>query len=149
MDGRVIRSMQSVDLEAVLINERRSYTHPWNQGIFEDCLDSGHGCWVLEVEGCLIGHGIISVGAGEAHLLNVCIHPNHQGKGYGRLLVEHLISQAKDRAATSMFLEVRSSNQVAYQLYEKLGFNEVGVRQGYYPAYTGREDAFVLAIELI
>ena len=97
MDGRVIRSMQSVDLEAVLTNERRSYTHPWNQGIFEDCLDSGHGCWVLEVEGCLIGHGIISVGAEEAHLLNVCIHPDHQGKGYGRFLVEHLISQAKDR----------------------------------------------------
>ena len=149
MDGRMIRSMQSVDLEAVLTNERRSYTHPWNQGIFEDCLSSGHGCWVLEVEGCLIGHGIISVGAGEAHLLNVCIHPDHQGKGYGRFLVEHLISQAKGRAATSMFLEVRSSNQVAYQLYEKLGFNEVGVRQGYYPSYKGREDALVLAIELI
>ena len=63
--------------------------------------------------------------------------------------MEYLINQARSQAAINMFLEVRLSNQVAYQLYEKLGFNEIGVRHDYYPAYTGREDAIVLAIELI
>jgi len=48
-----------------------------------------------------------------------------------------------------MFLEVRPSNLVAYKLYEKLGFNEVGIRENYYPAFAGREDAVVLAKELL
>ena len=112
-------------------------------------MTNGNGCWVLEVSGCIVGHGILSVGAGEAHLLNICVNPDFQGKGYGRVLVEHLVSQARSQAAISMFLEVRVSNQIAYQLYEKLGFNEVGVRENYYPAFVGREDALVLAIELI
>ena len=140
--------MRDADIESVLLNERHSYTHPWNYGIFEDCI-ANNDCWVLEVEGLVIGHGIISLGAEEAHLLNVCVNPNFQGNGYGKLLVEHLINQARSRAANNMFLEVRLSNQVAYQLYEKLGFNEVGVRHDYYPAFNGREDAIVLAIELI
>ena len=141
--------MQGTDIDLVVKNERRSYTHPWSQSIFEDCMTNGNGCWVLGVSGHIIGHGILSFGAGEAHLLNVCVNPDYQGNGYGRELVEHLIKQARSRAATRMFLEVRLSNQIAYRLYEKLGFNEVGVREDYYPAFTGREDAVVLAIELI
>ena len=149
MVKQIIRTMQKTDIDTILANERHSYTHPWSQGMFEDCMMDGNSCWVLEVSGCIVGHGILSVGVGEAHLLNVCVNPYFQGNGYGRVLVEHLISQARSQAAISMFLEVRPSNQIAYQLYEKLGFNEVGVRQNYYPAFTGREDALVLAIELI
>ena len=48
-----------------------------------------------------------------------------------------------------VFLEVRTSNVTAYNLYESLGFNEIGVRPGYYPAYIGREDALVLAKEFL
>lgn len=149
MGQQTIRAMQLTDLESVLKNERRAYTHPWSEGIFKDCLSNGNDCWVLEFSSRIVGHGILSVGAGEAHLLNVCVHPECQGNGFGRTLVEHLITQARLKSATTMFLEVRPSNQIAYQLYEKLGFNEVGVRENYYPAYTGREDALVLAIELL
>ena len=149
MHQQTIRAMQEADIDAVLMNERCSYAHPWSQDIFDDCMTNGNDCWVLEVSGRIVGHGILSVGAGEAHLLNICVNPDFQGKGYGRVLVEHLVSQARSQAAISMFLEVRASNQVAYQLYEKLGFNEVGVRENYYPAFVGREDALVLAIELI
>ena len=149
MHNQVIRPMQVTDLDVVLTNERRSYSHPWSQGIFENCLANDSSCWVLEVQESVIGHGILSVGADEAHLLNVCVLPDYQGKGYGRVLVEYLIAQARKKAATIMFLEVRASNQTAYLLYEKLGFNEIGLRPDYYPAYSGREDALVLAIELI
>lgn len=144
-----IRTMQVADLDQVLKNERQGYTHPWSEGIFRDCLSNGNDCWVLEVTRRVIGHGILSVGAGEAHLLNVCVHPDCQGNGFGRKLVEHLIGHARARQAQTMFLEVRPSNVVAYKLYENLGFNEVGVRENYYPAFTGREDAVVLAIELL
>jgi [ribosomal protein S18]-alanine N-acetyltransferase len=144
-----IRKMQADDLPDVLKNERRGYTHPWSEGIFRDCMGDGSECWLILFGDQIIGHGILSVGAGEAHLLNACVHPGCQGKGFGRALVEHLLVRAKARAASTVFLEVRSSNQVAYQLYETLGFNEVGIRENYYPAFVGREDAIVLAKELL
>lgn len=144
-----IRRMQLSDMADVLRNERRSYTHPWNEGIFQDCLRSGHECWLLISTEIVVGHGILSVAAGESHLLNVCVHPGSRGHGLGRQMVEHLLDRARARRASTMFLEVRTSNVVAYQLYEKLGFNEIGIRENYYPAYVGREDALVLAKELL
>ena len=144
-----IREMQLADLSEVLRNERRGYTHPWSEGIFKDCLRNGHECWLLTYNDKTIGHGVLSVAAGESHLLNVCVHPECQGNGFGRKLVEHMVNRAKARQASSIFLEVRPSNMVACQLYEKLGFNEVGIRENYYPAFVGREDAIILAKELL
>ncbi len=144
-----IRRMQMEDLPHVLRNERRGYTHPWSEGIFKDCLTHGHECWLMSFTGKVVGHGIVSVAAGESHLLNVCVHPECQGHGFGRAMVEHLLRRARERNAKSMFLEVRPSNQAACQLYENLGFNEIGRRHDYYPAYVGREDALVLAKELL
>jgi len=142
-------SMQQSDLPNVVRNERLAYSHPWTEGIFADCLNAGYECWLFVFEGMNIGHGIMSVAAGESHLLNVCIHPQYQGNGFGRILVEHMIHRARACRAGCMFLEVRPSNIVAYKLYEDLGFNEVGVRKDYYPAFAGREDALVLAREFL
>ena len=144
-----VRRMQATDLPAVLQNERLGYTHPWSEGIFKDCLTSGGECWLLELGGHIVGHGVLSVAAGESHLLNVCVQPDCQGKGFGRMLVEHLLARATEEEATVMFLEVRASNVPTHRLYEKLGFNEVGVRKDYYPAHGGREDALILAKELL
>ena len=105
--------------------------------------------WWLQHVKKIVGHGVLSVAAGEAHLLNVCVHPDCQGNGFGRNIVEYLITRARQGEATTMFLEVRPSNRVACNLYENLGFNEVGIRENYYPAYVGREDALVLAKELL
>jgi len=136
------------DLRGVIENEKLSYSHPWSEGIFADCVKSGNECWVFVVGSQNIGHGILSVGAGEAHLLNVCINPEHQGQGYGRALVLHMLSRARELRSASIFLEVRPSNLVAYKLYESLGFSEIGIREGYYPATGGREDAIVFARNL-
>ncbi len=144
-----ISRMQMEDLPEVLRNERRAYTHPWTEGIFKDCLCHGNECWLLKYSARTIGHGIVSVAAGESHLLNICVHPECQGNGFGRVMVQHLLDRAKERQASTMFLEVRISNTVAHDLYEKMGFNEVGRRENYYPAYVGREDAIVLAKELL
>ena len=147
--GDELRHMHIRDLPEVLVNERRAYTHPWSEGIFTDCLNNGHECWVLVSQQRIVGHGVLSVAAGESHLLNVCVHPDCQGNGFGRQVVEHLLARARAREARSVFLEVRPSNAVACQLYENLGFNEIGIRENYYPAYVGREDALVLAKELL
>ncbi len=143
-----VRRMQLTDLPDVLRNERRGYTHPWTEGIFRDCLRNGQECWLLMCSDQNVGHGILSVAAGESHLLNVCVHPDFQGHGFGRILVEHLLERARTREASTIFLEVRPSNVAACELYDKLGFNEVGIRENYYPSNVGREDALVLAKEL-
>lgn len=148
VDYRLTR-MHFDDLPEVMANERLGYTHPWTEGTFIDCLNAQYDCWLFLLGGQIIGHGILSAAAGESHLLNVCINPEHQGNGFGRLLVEHMIGRARAARAERIFLEVRPSNHVAYRLYEQLGFNEIGVRKDYYPAFSGREDALVLAKELL
>ncbi len=63
-------------------------------------------------------------------------------------LLEHLMREAAGHQARECFLEVRASNQAAYRLYERYGFNEIGRRRDYYPAVGGREDALVMACTL-
>ncbi|MFT5209305.1 MAG: ribosomal-protein-alanine N-acetyltransferase [Flavobacterium sp.] len=142
------RKMQIEDLSSVMENEISAYSHPWPKGIFADCIDSGHECWTVILSDVLIGHSILSVAAGESHLQNVCIVPSHQGRGYGRKLVEYMLSMAISRGADRIFLEVRTSNLTAYKLYESLGFNELGIRDGYYPGDSGREDGIMFGKEL-
>lgn len=144
----VLRDMQLADLRQVMSVERAAYEFPWTEGIFRDCLRVGYVCRVLEQSECNIGHGIMSIGAGECHLLNICVHPVYQRRGFGRALVLHLLEIARLRQVRMALLEVRRSNVSAYRLYSDLGFNEIGMRRHYYPAHRGREDAIVLALEL-
>jgi len=143
-----IRLMFDGDLDAVLANEFTGYDFPWTRGVFADCLKVGNQCWVVEKDGEVVGHAIVTVGAGEAHLLNVCIRASEQGGGLGRALVLHALEKAHDAGADALFLEVRPSNHVAARLYESLGFSEVGLRKDYYPAHIGHEDARVLVLDL-
>jgi ribosomal-protein-alanine N-acetyltransferase len=144
-----LRAMRPEDIDAVGAIEVAAYEFPWTQGIFRDCLRARYDCHVLCRAGATIGYGVISAGAGEAHLLNVCVAPAEQGHGHGRYLVEHMIEAARRHRAGRLFLEVRPSNAAAIALYQKLGFNEIALRANYYPARHGREDAIVMAMELL
>ena len=136
------------DLGAVIAIEQRAYPSPWSEGIFRDCLRVGYDAWVIEEGGTMVGYGLLSVAAGEAHLLNLCIDPERQGCGLGRRLLELLLRRAAARAARTVFLEVRPSNLRALRLYSAAGFGEIGHRKDYYPDGAGREDAVLLALEL-
>jgi ribosomal-protein-alanine N-acetyltransferase len=144
-----LRPMREDDLVAVHAVEERAYEFPWTLGIFRDCLRSDYPAWVLEEGGVVVGYVMMSVAAGEAHILNVCIAPEHQGRGLGRKLVRAILHVARGRAAERVFLEVRPSNVGAIALYHDEGFNEIGRRPRYYPAKDGREDAIVMAMELL
>lgn len=144
-----MRPMRQGDIEAVAEMERRAYPFPWSAGIFRDCLRAGHHCWVLEAGATLIGYGVLSTGAGEAHILNVCVDPAMQGQGHGRRLLRRLVDLARWHHADQVFLEVRPSNPRAIALYRDEGFNEIGTRPNYYPAAKGREDAIVMAMALL
>ncbi|MFC4726819.1 ribosomal protein S18-alanine N-acetyltransferase [Coralloluteibacterium thermophilus] len=144
-----LRPMREADLPAVAAVEQRAYPFPWSPGIFRDCLRAGYACWVAEDARGLAGYAVLSVAAGEAHLLNLCVAPEHQSRGLGARLLARIIAAARGADAQRVFLEVRPSNAPAIALYDRAGFNEIGRRRGYYPAVGGREDALVLALELL
>ncbi|KPN19599.1 ribosomal-protein-alanine acetyltransferase [Xanthomonas sp. Mitacek01] len=143
-----MRPMRATDVDAVMDVELRAYPFPWTRGIFDDCLRAGYPAWLLLVDGRLAGYGVLSIAAGEAHVLNVCVDPALQGGGLGRRLFRALIDIARQHGAERVFLEVRPSNPHAIALYHDEGFNEIGRRPRYYPAHNGREDAIVMAREL-
>ncbi len=143
------RTMRAEDLDQVAAIEIAGYEYPWTIGIFRDCLRAGYNCWVLASGAEIVGYGVLSIAAGEAHVLNVCVAQEHQGGGCGKRLMQRLIDIARWHRAERIFLDVRRSNGRAIRLYDQLGFNEIGKRPNYYPAKRGREDAIVMAMELL
>jgi len=143
-----IRPMSEADLDDVMSIETQIYDFPWTRQIFHDCLRVGYISHVCKLDNELAGYCIMSTGASEAHILNLCIAPDYRRNGLGQRLLEHMLDTAKQRNVGTVFLEVRPSNQGAIALYDKMGFNQIGTRHDYYPAKVGREDAIILAISL-
>ncbi len=149
MPAPLLRPMHEGDLDAVMDVELRAYPFPWTRGIFQDCLRAAYPARVLEQAGTIIGYGLVSIAADEAHVLNVGVDPHCQSRGHGRRLLRELVRLARQHGALRVFLEVRPSNAPAIALYHSEGFNEIGRRPRYYPAGNGREDALVMAMELV
>ena len=144
----LIRPMAENDVSDVIAVERASYQFPWSEGIFRDCLRVGYVCRVVTINDAVIGYGVMSVGAGEAHVLNLCISQVYRCRGVGKLLLTYLIDRGAATGMSEVFLEVRPSNTSAIRLYLSVGFEQVGMRRGYYQAVGGREDAAVLKLAL-
>ncbi len=143
-----LRPMSEADLDRVIRIERAAYPYPWSQGNFRDSLNAGYSCWVAELDGEVIGYWVLTTAVGEGHVLNCCISPAWQGRGHGHFLMQQLISAACRHGAEHLYLEVRSGNARAIRLYQGLGFEQIAVRPGYYPADEGREDAVVMRLTL-
>jgi ribosomal-protein-alanine N-acetyltransferase len=143
-----VRAMTPGDVPAVGAVERASYPFPWSEGIFRDCLRVGYLCRVAEVDREIVAYGIVAMGAGEAHLLNLCVREDFRTMNIGRRLLQLLVERAREAGVEAVFLEVRPSNPIAIALYESEGFVAVGRRKGYYQATGGREDALVLKLDL-
>lgn len=143
-----LRAMDGDDLDDVVAIEQSAYEFPWSMGIFCDCLRVGYQCRVLELEGRVVGYGIVSTLSHEAHILNICMSPDVRRMGLARQLLQHLLELAAERGIEQVFLEVRPSNLAALRLYRHFGFVQVGVRQNYYRSTDGREDALVLCSQL-
>lgn len=143
------RRMQAEDLDRVAAIEAAAYAFPWSRAIFHDCLRAAYDCCVLVVGADIIGYGVLSSGARESHILNVCVAPGAQRQGHGKRIVKRLLDLARWHRSERVFLEVRPSNTHAIALYESIGFNEFGRRPHYYPGKRGREDALVMAMELL
>jgi [ribosomal protein S18]-alanine N-acetyltransferase len=136
--------MTETDVGGVVALERGAYQFPWSEGIFRDCLRVGYVCRVVTVNRAVEAYGVMSFGAGEAHILNLCVATGFRGRGLGGRLLGSLIERAASAGMAEAYLEVRPSNTTAIRLYLAAGFEQVGMRRGYYQAVGGREDAAVL-----
>ncbi len=145
-----LRTMALADLDAVMAVEVRAYSHPWSRGNFVDSLVAGYLAQVMVAPvGTVCGYFVAMPGVDELHLLNVTVAPEFQSAGLGRQLLQMVEQHGRDQGLASLFLEVRHSNQRARDLYRRLGFAEVGLRKGYYPAAPRREDAVVMRLPLL
>ncbi|MBL8379199.1 MAG: ribosomal protein S18-alanine N-acetyltransferase [Burkholderiales bacterium] len=147
-DAPRLAPMTEGDLDAVLAIETAIYPFPWTRGNFLDSLAAGYSCWLFVSDAALLGYAVIMFAVDEAHLLNLSIAREAQRRGHGAQLLAAVEDSAHGHGAQSMLLEVRPSNMAGRALYAKAGYQQVGLRRGYYPAALGREDALVLARKL-
>ena len=138
-------------LDAVMAIEAAAYDFPWSRGSFIDSLAAGYPSRVLwDQRRTLLGYYVAMSGADEMHLLNITVAPAAQGRGHARFMLDELLGLCRQAKADRLWLEVRRGNARARAIYARMGFAEVGLRRGYYPAPGGaREDAAVLSLTLV
>lgn len=142
--------MHPDDIKEISFIENLVYPFPWTPGNFLDSHNSGYECWVLRDAGNKMGgYFFMMFAVEEAHLLNITVHPSRQNLGIGRIMLDKVISLAREKKMGSILLEVRPSNLRALAIYERLGFKRIGLRKNYYPAaHQQREHAIVMSLPL-
>ncbi|MEA1063501.1 ribosomal protein S18-alanine N-acetyltransferase [Apirhabdus apintestini] len=143
-----ISSLNNDGLVDALAIERRSHAFPWSEATLASNQGERYLNLRLDVDDEMAAFAITQIVLDEASLFNIAVDPRYQRQGLGRELLTHLIGELESRDILTLWLEVRASNTPAIALYEDLGFNEVTVRQRYYPTATGHEDAIVMALPL-
>ena len=139
-----LRPMRETDLPQIMRIERRAYTFPWPESHFRLCLRTRTDCVVLAADDVIEGYGVMAMEQGRAHIMNVCVRVEAQGRGLGTRIMRHLLRLARRRGAGAAFLEVRPSNTTARTFYQRMGFGDSGIRNAYYPARRGRENAVIM-----
>jgi ribosomal-protein-alanine N-acetyltransferase len=147
-DGRYA-PMAEKDLDAVVAAEKEVYPFPWTRGNFMDAMQAGYSAWVLrDASGNVAAYSVMMMALDEAHLLNLSVARDAQRSGLGWRTLDWMADVARGYGGRTMLLEVRPSNEAAIRLYQRYGFERIGVRRGYYPTEGGREDAIVMRISL-
>ena len=151
-DGVTFRFVPVVlaDLDTLVAIEAAAYPFPWSRGNFIDSLNAGYLARKrVDANGQWLGYFIAMPGVQEVHLLNLTVAPAHQGRGHARAMLDELVRESLALGAQRLWLEVRTSNQRAQELYRRYGFRDVGLRRGYYPAGAlARENAIVMSLIL-
>ncbi|HIE40727.1 MAG TPA: ribosomal-protein-alanine N-acetyltransferase [Thiomicrorhabdus sp.] len=151
--------MQESDLPWVLALEQRSYDFPWSVKGFENSLAQGMNYLFFSVEGQRLGYCCIFPVLDEAHILNICVVPEFQGRGIATDALKKILAKFQESLYQKVLLEVRESNQSALKLYQSLGFHQDGIRKKYYRAkhwddtqrvlIDAREDAILMSYCLL
>ena len=142
------KNVELSDIEKIVLIEADCHISPWSKKNFLDSIGAGNLFQVLKEDESIIGYYIASFAADECELLNITVNKHFHKQGFGKIIISHLVKNCLERKVSNLFLEVRRSNKNAILLYEKKGFNEVGIRPNYYKALKGKEDAVLMAKSL-
>jgi [ribosomal protein S18]-alanine N-acetyltransferase len=147
-DGKTLfRPMNTADLDEVMVIERTSYRFPWSAGFFLQELQAACArSIVAETDGRIVGYVLYWLLPGSIDIHNIAVHVDFRRRGLGRLLLEKVVAEARQRSISQVTLEVRKSNLTAQKLYESVGFVATGIRRGYYS--DDGEDALAMTLEL-
>lgn len=144
-----LRPIQYDDMAAIVSVENAAHITPWSEATLRECLRAGYQCELIELANQCRGFSISRLGPDDTELLNVCVHPEAQGRGFGRMLLGAVVTRARSNKSERVLLDVRESNAVAQALYAKSGFEILGQRPGYYrTAEGGPENAVIMALDL-
>lgn len=149
--GLEFRAASRQDIAIVLANETAAYEVPWGKQALIDSLAEQYQFWVVEntENARVVGHLIYQLVADESHLLNICVHPREQGRGFGKVIMGFWFENSLAAGCSNLWLEVRNSNLVAQKLYQSLGFEVVSKRKNYYPLPgNSREDGLIMSRKL-
>lgn len=142
------RRMKLEDLPQVMQIEHSRDDLPWPEDIFQKCIEVGYECWVIEKEKRLIAYAILAFIGKDAHIFNICVLPDEQGKGYGKHLIRRFLILSKKQKAQAVLLKVRETKKNAYALYRKFGFKQIELLPDYYDVPSGKENALVLRLAI-
>lgn len=145
-----ISELKSQDFDMAYAIEKICHTHPWSEKTFLSNQGPHYLNYKISQNDQIVGYCIIQIVLDEASLFNLAIHPQYQRQGLAKKLLSYALEQLSIRQISTIWLEVRASNQAAIQLYEQLGFNQFSIRKNYYPIKDGqREDALIMANTLL
>lgn len=129
------------DISAISNIEKSSFSTPWSENAIRESMDAGTTFYVARINDTVAGYMGISKIAGEGYVTNIAVLPEYRRLGIGKKILQYAIDNSKDELEF-ISLEVRSSNTAAISLYEKLGFESVGIRKRFYINPT--EDAIIM-----
>ena len=140
--------MRVKDLDMIYELEKKSYDFAWSDAVLKDCLFNKYDCYVAGDDN-ILGYMISKITNQDSHILNLTIDSDYRGLGIGSSLLDLMIKECKLHRSEYIYLEVRLSNTIARNLYQKFGFRSIGVRKNYYKNKSGREDAIVYRKNLL
>lgn len=128
------RQLNGEDLPALYDIELASFNHPWTMEAYRKELEENPlalywGCFSQQQ--LLAFAGLWQI-LDEGHITNIAVAPQYRRRGIGEWLLRRVAVELQARNGIALTLEVRSHNQAAIALYEKLGFRNAGRRKGYY-----------------
>ena len=142
----IITEMNATHVSQVAALEKICFADPWSEMSIASELQNLWSYWLVAVsDDRVVGYIGSQSSIDEADVMNVAVHPEYRRQGIAEGLICTLVEELKNRGIHALLLEVRASNAPAIALYEKLGFQQVGLRKNYYR--NPKEDALILRKE--
>lgn len=144
MDNLLIREMQEADIAQVETIEKGIFSMPWSEKSFSDACNTPENIYLVGiVDGEVAGYCGLWTVFGEGNITNMAVSSQYRRQGIAEALMQEMERRGQQKEVTIFFLEVRESNKAARALYQKMGYEQIGVRRHFYEKPP--EDAIIMS----